>query len=175
MGDPRTILGGAPYHLLEMTKGSNKVMDEKGSKEAVPDLTPKDMELLYGLGSLKGRLKRSHLESVLKSSLRGVVSEYLFDLGIKIKADIGLIGADELDSLQDACFEALTQDAPCVKEYEVEQDFGPYGVYVMGVSGVYFISALERDPIGPFTTVEAAQEGVLINFDGMFTDDGVPD
>jgi hypothetical protein len=54
--------------------------------------------------------------------------------------------------LSEACFDALTTNAPVVCEYQVTQDFGPYPVFIRGVPGVYFIDAIERDPMGPFAT-----------------------
>jgi hypothetical protein len=151
-------------------KDANDVHPEIETNRIELSLTPEAKELLYGLGNLRGRLEPTHLEAVLNSDLRTNVLDYFAEQEVIVASNFENLSSDDLDLLHDACFEALTQHAPVVSEYEVEQDFGPYTIAVMGVPGAYFISALERDPIGPFYSIEAAHEGVLVDFEGLFVD-----
>jgi hypothetical protein len=95
--------------------------------------------------------------------------KYLDDPAIT-DTDWDQLDQEQRELLSEACYEALTNEAPQVAEYEVTQDFGPYLVFIRGVPGVYFIDALERDPTGPFATLTQARKGLELNFAGLITD-----
>lgn len=63
----------------------------------------------------------------------------------------------EWDDLHDACLDALTNKAPDVESFDAEQSKGVYSVYIRGVPGAYFVSAIEFDDSGVFSTLEEAR------------------
>lgn len=64
---------------------------------------------------------------------------------------------NEWDYLNDACYEALTSEAPVVESFDAEQSKGIYSVSIRGVPGAYFYSAIEFEDVGLFSTLEDAR------------------
>jgi hypothetical protein len=60
-------------------------------------------------------------------------------------------------------------DAPTVKEITGEGDYGAFGIIVRGVDGAYFVSALEFDDEGPFTTFDEAVDWAESNYEPFIT------
>lgn len=88
-------------------------------------------------------------------------------LGPEVAASLGdaslarrpadMLTDSEWDSLQEACLEALTNEAPDVESFEAEQGKGAYSVCIRGVPGAYFVTAIEFDDSGAFSTLEDAR------------------
>jgi hypothetical protein len=64
---------------------------------------------------------------------------------------------NEWDILNDACYEALTSEAPVIETFDAEQSKGTYSVTIRGVPGAYFYSAIEFEDVGLFSTLEEAR------------------
>ena len=67
--------------------------------------------------------------------------------------------------------DALENDGPIVEAYTAEQDLGPYGIFIRGVPGAYFVETMDRDSIGTFSTLEDARNCLMFNF-GEFVKEG---
>lgn len=67
------------------------------------------------------------------------------------------LSEDDWDNLGDACLEALTNDAPEVESFDAEQSKGVYSVTIRGVPGAYFVSAIEFDDSGVFSSLDEAR------------------
>jgi hypothetical protein len=61
------------------------------------------------------------------------------------------------NDLHDACLEILTNEAPLVESFDAEQSKGVYSVTIRGIPGAYFVSAIEYDDSGIFSTLEDAR------------------
>ena len=140
-------------------------LDEKEKQEAYA------REVWAGVESVfrDDTLTVDHVIAVCLSSLRPKLEAYL---GV----DARLMGQPsnswseaEFAILQEACYEVLTNDAPLAADYEATQDFGPYGVYVRGVPGIYFIDAIERERCGPFATLDLAADVAALNYSDLIT------
>jgi len=81
--------------------------------------------------------------------------------------------AEQQETLSDACYAVLCDNAPVVFEYELEQDFGPYPAYIRGVAGCYFLDVLERDPIGPFGNIDLAKQAFDFGFGELLAENNV--
>lgn len=130
-----------------------------------------DFDALWILGSqaeLKGEITGDYAKSVCGSQLRSDLINYLGDSTI---LDIGWeqLTDDQRDALADACYAVMLENAPQVIEYELEQDFGPYPAFIRGVAGCYFLDVLERDPIGPFASLDLAKRAFEFGFGELKT------
>lgn len=73
----------------------------------------------------------------------------------------------EQDELYDACLDALFNEAPVKKTFMAEGSFGDFPICIKGVSGAYFVSAVEHDEAGPFDTLDEANAWISLNFGHM--------
>lgn len=71
---------------------------------------------------------------------------------------VASLSEDEWSYLYDACLEALTNEAPLVESFNAEQSKGVYSVTIRGIPGAYFISAIEFDDSGVFSTLDDARD-----------------
>jgi hypothetical protein len=128
---------------------------------------PDAQALLSGMRNLRDGLADTSTQAVCRSNLSKHVLAYLKKGKVAttvVTTDWDKQSQDERELLSEACYVALTNEAPAVAEYEVSGDFGPYSVFIRGVSGAYFIEAIERDPMGPFPTLTTARAGVDLNW-----------
>lgn len=73
----------------------------------------------------------------------------------------------ERNDLYDACLDALLNEAPVKKTFMAEGSFGDFPICIMGVSGAYFVSAVDHDEAGPFGTLDEAVSWIFLNFGHM--------
>lgn len=125
--------------------------------------------LLESQNEMRGAVTGSYAISVIKSELHSNLIEYVNDKHL-LEIDWGLLSSAQRESLSDACYAVLCDDAPVVFEYELEQDFGPYPAYIRGVSGCYFLDITERDLIGPFTSLDLAKKAFEFGFGDLKLD-----
>ena len=77
----------------------------------------------------------------------------------------------ERNDLYDACLDALLNEAPVKKTFMAEGSFGDFPIRIMGVSGAYFVSAVEHDEAGPFDTLDEADSWIFLNFGHMLVEE----
>lgn len=133
-------------------------------------LDPDALWLLGSQGELRGEITGDYAKTVCQSQLRGDVIEYLGD-GSLLDAGWDQLTDDQREELADACYVVMLKNAPQVLEYELEQDFGPYPAFIRGVAGCYFLDMLERDTIGPFSTIELAKKAFEFGFGELKRED----
>ena len=66
---------------------------------------------------------------------------------------------DERAEVYDACMDAWINGAPCVFSREREPEYDAYDSFtysVRGVRGAYFLQAITRDDLGPYTSKREA-------------------
>jgi hypothetical protein len=115
------------------------------------------------------KLDRQHIDAIrLSNELSSVVAGYLDEPTLVSRTAKDLSDAD-YDSLHDACYDALTNDAPTVKQITGEGDFGPFHIIVRGVPNAYFVSALDFDNKGLFTSSEEAEAWADFNYEPFTT------
>ena len=110
-----------------------------------------------------------HAKCVMGSRLRNDLIGYLEDKNL-LDIDWDDLSEEQRAIISDACYDALCNDAPVVFEYELEQDFGPYPAHIRGVPGCYFLDITERDPIGPFATLDLAKKAFEFGFGNLISD-----
>jgi len=126
--------------------------------------------LLSCLNEMKGEVTDGFAVSVTKSALNADLMEYLDDKQL-LEIDWEDLSDEQRETLSDACYAVLCDNAPVLVEYELEQDFGPYPAYIRGVKGCYFLDIMERDPIGPFANVDLAKKAFELCFGEIILDD----
>lgn len=95
----------------------------------------------------------------------------LTEVQIEAVIKAGLFDASGLSDaydLHDAAYDALVNDAPEVKAWDAEQDKGAYSVVVRGVSGAYFVQAMEYDDDGVYSTLDEAVAAAEANYGEFF-------
>ena len=134
------------------------------------DVDPQVRALLAGLRNLRKGLNGANTQAVCRSNLRKHVVACLSDNHISktiIDKHWDQLSEDHREWLISVCYDALRNEAPQVAEFEVAQDCEAYPVYVRGVPGVYFIDGGEGDPLGPFATLELAEDAVNYHYWGL--------
>jgi hypothetical protein len=126
--------------------------------------------LLVSQNEMRGAVTGSYAMSVFKSQLCSDLLEYVDDRHL-LETDWDVLSAEQRETLSDACYAVLCDNAPVVFKYELEQDFGPYPAYIRGVEGCYFFDILERDPIGPFSSLDLAKKAFEFGFDDLKSHD----
>lgn len=142
-------------------------LDEKGKRDAYA------REVWAGMVSVfrSEKLTTDHVIAVCLSSLRPKLAKYLGAHAHLMSQPSNTWSGEEMEILQDACFDVLTEDAPLAADYEATQDFGPYGIYVIGVPGVYFVDAMERERSGPFATLDLATDIAALSYSDLISRD----
>lgn len=93
-----------------------------------------------------------HHPALVQEVSAGLRDPYLAQKAVQELSD------EDWDNLHDACLDALINDAPDVDGFDAVQDKGAYHVCIRGIPGAYFVSALEYDDEGFFSTLEEAQQ-----------------
>lgn len=118
------------------------------------------------------------IDAVRFSSLSQSVLKRVGNIAMKASSELS---PDNHLGLQDACIDALVNDAPVVRSLEAEQDKGVYPIEVRGVPGAFWVFALEFDNEGVFSSIDEAlshvetQYGELLIRDGGYQSEHDPD
>lgn len=65
-------------------------------------------------------------------------------------------GMADPDEVHHAAYDTLVTEAPEVRAWEAEQDTGVYSVVVRGITGAYFVQAMEYDDDGVYSALDEA-------------------
>jgi hypothetical protein len=102
-------------------------------------------------------LEIKHLLAILSSpELR---QKIMLSLSDPACASIPLhkLSEDQYADLYNTAWNAWRNDSPVVVELSAEQDKGVYSINIHGVTGAYFVTAIEYDNQGPFDSLEDAR------------------
>ena len=69
-----------------------------------------------------------------------------------------------MDSLRDACLDALKSEAPAIRNLLLNRISGPYLVVIRGVAGAYFVEAADRDDSGVFSELGEARSRLHFDY-----------
>jgi hypothetical protein len=109
------------------------------------------------------KLSRKQMDAIRQSELRFKLADSLDNRGCLIKP-LSVLTPIPIDSLHDACVDALKNEAPAIEEFTAEQDIGPYLVSIRGVAGAYFVEAADHDDSGVFSELEEARSRLHFDF-----------
>lgn len=103
-------------------------------------------------------ISRNQIDAIRSDPLLGpAVASGLSDPRLLLKP-AAFLSPEDWDDLNDACIDALMNDAPVVETFDAEQSKGVYTVSIFGVPGAYYVTAPEFDYSGVFSTVENARD-----------------
>ena len=110
-------------------------------------------------------LSKQQIESVRQNAVLSEELSQSLDDAELLDKPVEALTQDDWDALHDAAMDSLlSNNHLVVEQFGTEGRFGRFPIQVVGIPGVYFVSAPDFDDKGFFSTVQAAIDWINFEF-----------